>query len=288
MSLSCSEHCRARGCLESRQPFWRVEVSRKRRWSEDGALMSQLWNCPTLGCVIIWASTYPYLSSCHVLEALFRELKASWMIQRSIPNHTWWIIRIARIKKKSQKASRGEKEMVLKGMIARQAVAWQPCRMLEYHRAKPADTEGKRLQSKSPAKVTLQWEDAPKKFLDTREQKVKLSFIFSLGNNKREYSRKIREGTKKRENRGSRKQGVQTQNCSQEKPQDHIWAVSSRLEQVRCSGREDPGRMGTARPDTGAVTRVQRVRRKQRGIQVLHGWPKGGELQSTYEAPDSN
>lgn len=111
MSLSCSEHCRARGCLESRQPFWRVEVSRKRRWSEDGALMSQLWNCPTLGRVIIWASTYPYLSSCHVLEALFRELKASWMIQRSIPNHTWWIIRIARIKKKIPKSfQRGKRD----------------------------------------------------------------------------------------------------------------------------------------------------------------------------------
>ena len=126
MSLSYSEHCRARGCLESLQPFWRVEVSRERRWREGGAPMSQLWNCPTLGCVIIWASTSPYLSSCHVLEALFRELKASWMIQRSISNHKWWIIRIARIKRKFQKASRGEKEMVLKGMTARQAWTGSP------------------------------------------------------------------------------------------------------------------------------------------------------------------
>lgn len=95
-----------------------------------------------------------------------------------------------------------------------------------------------------------------------------------LGN--RESSSKIREGTKKRENRDSRKQWVQTQNFSQESrrttPEQRALGWG-RSEALGVRARKN-GLLSTACPDPGVMSRTECVRHRQRGTQELHRRPK--------------
>ena len=135
-------------------------------------------------------------------------LKASWMTRRSVSNHAWWISRIARIKRKSLKISRGQRD----GFQWDESLT-SNLQDAGHHRAEPPDPQGKdfwlKIQPKRPPAG-----GAPKKFLDTHEFRKLTSHAYFL--RKQRILQQIREGTKKRENRDSRKQWVQTQNCNQE------------------------------------------------------------------------
>ena len=231
MFLFYSKHCRARGGLGSLLP---CDMSRSVE-REDGEKLGPQWAYS--GMALLWDSRYKPPSSlpscCHMLGAL--QLKASWKTRRSISNHAWWIFRIARIKRKSLKISRGQRERWF-------SVEWQPNKQQTsnlqdagHHRAEPLDPQGKdfwlKVQPQRPPAG-----GAPKKFLDTHEFRKLTSHAYFLRKQRILQQNKIRNQEK--ENQRLQETVGPNPELQSGEPQDHTWAESSRLQQVRGSGSE--------------------------------------------------